>query len=200
MAHSPTGFASLFSVYCTILGNEEDFPPLPISSEGTPCKEPVRKKALVAKGEENSGIILTPLKLSEFINTHFDTVEKLVIDNSLKTEGFKKSIDFAIEEIKDVKKRVNSIENRTKKDDTLLEREKRLIDSERYSRRWNLKLYGVPETVSKEDVKKETIRICQAIFPEGKQKLPDVIDSVHCLGKMRENNSRPRGIILHFSS
>lgn len=138
---------------------------------------------------------------SNLINTRFNSLEKLINANTLKIEGLKNSIDFAFEEIKEVKKRVDVIENNTKKDGaSILQLQERLIESERYFRRWNLKLYGVPETVTREDVKKETIRICQSVFPEGKQKLPDVIDTVHRLGKFKENASKPRGIILQFSS
>ncbi|KAI9999571.1 hypothetical protein NQD34_018393 [Periophthalmus magnuspinnatus] len=133
--------------------------------------------------------------LSNLINTRFDDLEKLISANTMKIEGLKKSVDFAYDQIKDIKQRVDVIEN-----STILQLKERLVESERYSRRWNLKLYGVPETVNKEDVKKETIRICQSVLPEGKQKLPDVIDTVHRLGKLKENESRPRGIILQFSS
>ncbi|MEQ2246157.1 hypothetical protein ILYODFUR_035322 [Ilyodon furcidens] len=52
----------------------------------------------------------------------------------------------------------------------------------------------VYQRLSKEHVKKETIRIFQAIFPGGKQELP-----VHRLGKIRENDNRPRGIMLQLS-
>ncbi|KAK7880687.1 hypothetical protein WMY93_032685 [Mugilogobius chulae] len=128
---------------------EEDFPPLPLSVEGTRAKNQHTRKHC-----------LHPLK-----------------------------------------KRVDVIESNTNKDGaTILQLQERLVESERYSRRWNLKLYGVPESVAKEDVKKETIRICQSVFPEGKQKLPDVIDTVHRLGKLKENERKPRGIILQFSS
>ncbi|KAJ0057693.1 hypothetical protein NL108_011915 [Boleophthalmus pectinirostris] len=188
-----------------ILG-EEEFPHLPLSVEGTPCKEPAPKKALLATpgddgkrgygGDQDvTGI------LSNLINTRFDDLEKLINANTVSIEGLKKSVDFAFDQIKDVKQRVDVIESNTRKDGaTILQLQERLVESERYSRRWNLKLYGVPETVIKEEVKKDTIRICQSVFPEGKQKLPDVIDIVHRLGKMRENENKPRGIILRFSS
>ncbi|KAK5614650.1 hypothetical protein CRENBAI_012767 [Crenichthys baileyi] len=57
----------------------------------------------------------------------------------------------------------------------------------------------VYQRLSKENVKKETIGICQAILPGGKQELPDVIDTVHRLGKMRLNDNRPREIIFQLS-
>lgn len=96
-----------------VVSFEEEFPPLPISPEGTPCKEPAHKKAHVVQGEEKSGNEPDVIKtLSDLINTRFDaantrfdTVEKLVNDNSVKIEGLKKSIDFAFDEIKDVKKK-----------------------------------------------------------------------------------------------
>lgn len=90
-------------------------------------------------------------------------MENLINANALKIEGLKKSIDFAFDEIKAVKTRVDTVERKTNKDGaTIVELQQHLTDTECYSRRWNLKLYGVPESVTKEDVKKEAIRICQS--------------------------------------
>lgn len=61
-----------------------------------------------------------------------------------------------------------------------------------------MKLHGLPESV--EDVKTETIKICQTSLPQEQSKLTEVIDIVHCLGKRKPGVVRTRGIILHFLS
>lgn len=76
--------------------------------------------------------------------------------------------------------------------------EQRLIELENYSRRWNLRLYGVPETKD-QNVRRVVIEICQSIPPEHKTKFSDVIDTVHRLGQPRKEEFKPRGIILQFT-
>lgn len=79
---------------------EEDFLPLPLSIEGTPCKEQAQIKALLAKneGEDMCGrdkqVIAVP---STLINSLFDAMEKLINANTLNMEGMKKSMDFAFD-------------------------------------------------------------------------------------------------------
>ncbi|ROI15540.1 hypothetical protein DPX16_0772 [Anabarilius grahami] len=76
--------------------------------------------------------------------------------------------------------------------------ESRITELERYSRRWNLKLHGVPENVNEKNERKEVVRICQKLLPEHADHLPDVIDTVHRVGVKKINSSR--GIIIQFSS
>ncbi len=77
--------------------------------------------------------------------------------------------------------------------------EQRLSDLERYSRRWNLRSQGVPEK-EREEVRAESIHICKATFPEGGHSLADKIDRVYRIGRRLQNCSRPRPIIIQFSS
>lgn len=44
------------------------------------------------------------------------------------------------------------------------------------------------------------ISICQAVLPDFKAKIPDGIDTVHRLGQLKGDDSKPRGIILQFTS
>ncbi|KAK5614063.1 hypothetical protein CRENBAI_011781 [Crenichthys baileyi] len=74
----------------------------------------------------------------------------------------------------------------------------RITDMERYSRRWNLKLHGVSERVEEKDVRREVIRICQALLPSDAERLPQVIDTMHRVGIKKTNGTR--SIILQFSS
>lgn len=69
--------------------------------------------------------------------------------------------------------------------------------SERYSRRWNLRLLNLPEHSNK-DARKEVMNITTQLIPEEKSKLGFIIDTVHRVGRTKdENSSRP--IILQFT-
>lgn len=197
-------YVSLPATTLSVAMATEDFPPLPSSTATTPSKSPISKKALFDSDNKDKTVDATKEiigTLSQLINTRSEEIKAMVNENSMKIEGLKKSVDFAFQEIQDIKGRMNKVEDCHKKDQSLLsEIQKRVEENERYSRRWNLKLHGVPETVSKEKIKDETIKICQAILPEKKSSLPDVIDTAHRVGKKPENSSKPRGIILQFTS
>ncbi len=77
-----------------------------------------------------------------------------------------------------------------------MEKDRRLSQWESYLRRWNPILYGIPERKRK-DVRGRVIDVCQHILPEDKDKLPNVIDTVHRLGRKQPNKTR--GNILQFA-
>lgn len=56
----------------------------------------------------------------------------------------------------------------------------RLTETERYRRRWALRLYGLPEE-REENVKKKAIDICQQIAPN--QNMNQAIDVMHRIGR-----------------
>ncbi|CAL9699537.1 unnamed protein product [Knipowitschia caucasica] len=121
-------------------------------------------------------------------------------DLALQISGLKKTVDFACEEIKDVKGRVGALEVRiTKKESQIETSLQRITDLERYSRRWNLRLFGIEETLN-EDARKIAIDICQAVLPEDKSRLRETIDSVHRIGPKRQSGSKPRAISIQFIS
>ncbi|XP_016418701.1 uncharacterized protein LOC107748441, partial [Sinocyclocheilus rhinocerous] len=158
----------------------------------SPGKPPSKK----GRAEDDS-VIST---LSQLINNRSDALEKMVGDNALKIEGLKKTVDYICAELNDVKGKVGHVEARLSSEEKKMEFcETRIADLERYSRRWNLRLQGVPEKEG-EDIRAESIRICVATFPEGSKILPDKIDTVHRIGKRPLNTSRPRAVIIQFSS
>ncbi|KAG1934307.1 hypothetical protein F2P79_019917 [Pimephales promelas] len=180
----------------SLMPSEDDFPSYP----ATPCKPPASKKALLrddcAGSTSNSDIVDT---LSTLINARSDAIEKMVGENTMKIEGLKMTIDFACREIKDVKKRVENMEKCVKKEEEeVVHLKVRVTELENYSRRWNLKLFGIPESIV--DVKIESIQICQAILPQDQNKVAEAIDIVHRLGKRQPGVSKPRGVILRFLS
>ena len=171
------------------MADEVEFPSLP----STPNKPPTAQKKTT-----DLDIVAT---LSVLINSRSDAIEEMVRSNTLVIEGLKKTVEFACAEIKEVKGRVHVIEKRMEKvEQKTNDYHKRVTDMEQYTRRWNLRLYGVPEVLN-EDVRCEAIRICQAVMPENKAKVADSIDIVHRLGRKKlQNDPKPRGVIILFTS
>ncbi|KAM3599083.1 uncharacterized protein V6R79_018580 [Siganus canaliculatus] len=68
------------------------------------------------------------------------------------------------------------------------ELEEKLNEAERYQRRWNLRLYGLPEQGG-EDIKRRVTEICSAIAPEVRDPLLHV-DISHRIGRQMEGKTR----------
>ncbi|XP_016343616.1 uncharacterized protein LOC107689943 [Sinocyclocheilus anshuiensis] len=164
------------------LENEEEFPPLPL----TPSKPPIAKKPTLSQfSADNLRSDEIVAKLAHLINTRSDALEEMV----KATRG----------EIKDLKEKLGFIERRVEiSEQSTLTCMNRVVDMERYSRRWNMKVHGIPEAV-KENVREEVIRICQEVLPQEREQLPAVIDVAHRLGSKRLNESRPRAVIVRFA-
>lgn len=67
--------------------------------------------------------------------------------------------------------------------------EQRMDEMESYSRRWNLRLYGVSEDKD-ENVRLQAIKICKAVLPEDSGRLSETIDIAHRLGKKHIANDK----------
>lgn len=81
---------------------------------------------------------------------------------------------------------VKETEDKVKSMDTCMEEQKRKIqESERHSRRWNLRLINLPE---KENVR-EVLKTMSQIAPDDKNKVRFVVDTVHRVGRPRDNKS-----------
>lgn len=188
---------------------DDHFPTLPI----TPVKSPAPKWRRVE--DTTTDAILSQLSsLSQLINHRSDALEKLVSDNSMviadvkmavtentkQIADIKDSFDAVCAEVKSVKERVDRCESRIEACKVNTDKtEQRVSQLETYSRRWNLKLYGLEEN-DQQDLRQEIIQICQGLLPEAKTKLPDAIDVVHRLGPRKAGNNQPRGVIVRFSS
>lgn len=127
-------------------------------------------------------------------------MKKAVQENTEHITAVKESFDAVCAELNDMKSRVVSVEAQLEKYKAIAEaQEKRISHLESYSRRWNLKLYGLTER-DKQDVRQEVIKVCRSVIPEMQDKSPDVVDTVHRIGPKRSNNNQPRGIIIQFTS
>lgn len=164
------------------LGSEEEFPSLPIVLT-TPSKPPIAKKPSLSQNSmDKSDEIVT--KLANLINTRSDALEEMV--NATRAE------------IKALKEKMGCIERRVEKSEqSTLSCMNRVTDLERYGRRWNLKLHGIPEAPN-EKVREEVIRICQQVLPQERDQLPAAIDVAHRVGPKRVNDSRSRVVIIRF--
>jgi len=187
----------------------DDFPPLSI----TPVKSPAPKLRRVE--DSTTDAILSQLSsLSQLINSRSDALEKLVSDNSVVIADVKMAVTENTKQIAGIKDsfdavcaEVNSVKERVDRCESLIEAckvntdkaEQRVSQLEAYSRRWNLKLYGLEEN-DQQDLRHEFIQICLRLLPEAKTKLPDAIDVVHRLGPRKPGNIQPRGVIARFSS
>ncbi|XP_016117266.1 uncharacterized protein [Sinocyclocheilus grahami] len=188
---------------------EEEFPCLP----ETPGKSPAIKQRK-AESADTTAILSQLGELSRLINNRSDALEKMVGENSRviasmketinentrQISGVKDVIDFMSAEVKDLKVKVGATESLAKRVEfNWHEQEKRLLHLEAYSRRWSLRVHGVPES-ERENVRGKIIDVCQQLLPDAKDKLPDAVDTVHRLGRKRLNDSKPRGIIIQFTS
>lgn len=161
----------------------------------TPLQSPATKKGKPAAGEEDPDTIVA--KLSALINSRADSLESMV---TMKIEGLKKTIDFISEEVKDMKAKLKEVDAKTKMEEKrLVSCETRIAELERYSRRWNLRLAGVPEK-DFENITATVVDICQKTIANENVKVAEGVDIVHRLGKRDRTKKSPRNIIIRFLS
>ncbi len=105
--------------------------------------------------------------------------------NTERIDELSKKIDLAFADIKEIESKICKVEGRVlelEKPVKMLER--RMDEFESYSRRWNLRLHGVPENKD-ENVRLQTVKICQSILPEESSRLSEVIDIASWARKAR---------------
>lgn len=118
-------------------------------------------------------------------------------ENTLAIANLAKSLDFNFKEVKDCKDKVIILEKQVSA--IAAENEdlrQRVLESERYKRRWNLRIHGLKENEG-ENARERVINILSQITPQWSEKMGDVVDSAHRLGRKVEGKSRQ--IIVQFS-
>lgn len=189
-----------------IMPPEVVIPPLP----ETPCKSPVIKQRKIESIDAAN--ILSQLKdLSILINNRSDGLERMVAENARAIASMIETVNENTKQIADVKTAVEFLcaevnvksqlglmETKVKKVEAKSsEHEQRLSHLEGYTRRWKLRIYGIPEK-EREDVQERVIQVCQQLLPEAKDKLPYTVDTVHRLGRKQTSSDKPRGIIFVY--
>lgn len=138
----------------------------------TPSKEPAPKKGRCNDNSDelNSAMALAIISsLKSVINDRADILDKGI-------EGLKTSVEFLTEEMKDIKckaertdKRVDAAENR------INDLESKVMELARYKRRWNLRLYGLPE-LQGENIRQRVLDVCTSVIPAYADKVSDLTD------------------------
>lgn len=165
----------------------------------TPVESPSSSPALKVKRKEKSDLSLEVVQANILaaVNQRADNLELMVRDNKSGIEELKTSINFAFAEIEDLKNENKKLsELCTSHEKTIKNMEIRLTETERYRRRWALRLYGLPEE-REENVKRKAIDICQQIAPN--QNMNQAIDVVHRIGRRDASNTHPRSVIILFA-
>ena len=138
--------------------------------------------------------------ISTKINERADNLESMINHNTVSIDALKKSIDFAFAKVDSLKTDMKVVKTTTEKNEQKLsELELKLNDAERYQRRWNLRLHGVPEE-KQEDIKAKVITICCSMVPDAHAKIRKDIDIVHRLGRYQENMRRSRTTIIRITN
>ncbi|XDV25920.1 hypothetical protein PO909_029746 [Leuciscus waleckii] len=110
--------------------------------------------------------------------------------------SLKEATEFLFQELKDVKAVISNMktmgEDHQKR---ITELEDKLNDTERYQRRWNLRLYGLAEQEG-EDVKIRVVEICRSVIPENEEACQQHIDVSHRVGRKSVEKIRP--VIIRF--
>ena len=145
-----------YTVSETLACNQDaDLTPLPESAPDTPVKPEEKKKQ-----KADPSLIDIQNNIVAAINVRADNLEGMITKNAVSIEELKKSIDFAFAEVESLKADMRDVKTASKRyDQQITELQLKLNETERYGRRRNLRLHGVPESNS-EDIKVKVIKIC----------------------------------------
>ncbi|XP_051980432.1 uncharacterized protein si:ch211-196c10.15 [Xyrauchen texanus] len=163
--------------------------------ESAPCT-PVAKKGKVEPtlSELQDNIVRL---VAEKIKENADNLAGLIKKNADTIETLKESSEFLFKEVQDMKTEIKTV--KIASDDhqkRITGLEDRVNEMERYHRRWNLRLYGLPEQEG-EDVKQRVIDICKAVIQDPEEDLRSQIDVSHRIGRREDGKTRP--VITRFA-
>ncbi|KAK7880199.1 hypothetical protein WMY93_033132 [Mugilogobius chulae] len=129
------------------------------------------------------------------ILTRFDGLDGKLENIECRMDG----VQTTLKKFDVLEKKLEGIENRIDKIGQKQILREKCLESERYKRRWDLRLVGVPEK-DNEDTRDVVIGILTRVVPMSVEKLRDTVDTVHRLGKKGAvNNNMPRTIIIQFA-
>ena len=172
-----------------VVKNKPNLPPKPSATpkrqlELTPGKQQPPTKQMVK--EPSLGEIFAAIqKVESTLNENTSLLNKLVarVDtNSVAITETKSRVDIHEQELEYLKEENNSLRDK-------------VLEVERYKRRWNLRLSGWKERDG-EDIRKKVEGLLVKICPDWADEIEDVVDSVHRVGIKEDNKSRQ--VIMQF--
>ncbi|CAM4682817.1 unnamed protein product [Leuciscus chuanchicus] len=117
--------------------------------------------------------------------------------NSIMLTSIAKAVEFNAAEIKDCKTQLQSTVrdvSDVKKDNAELM--ERVLELERYKRRWNLRIRGLKEKEG-EDIRVAVADLLVKISRSWSSSINQIVDSVHRIGRREENKTRH--VIIQFT-
>ncbi|KAK7886978.1 hypothetical protein WMY93_026599 [Mugilogobius chulae] len=173
-----------------------------VNLDHTPIKAPNPKKKKREKPSDETAMesilkAVTEMKAaldrqSEKLDTQTEFLRKFETRVEANTVAIKENNDNIVL----LQQKVNELQ----KENKCLKEE--VADVARYKRRWNLRLNGLPEKDG-EDIRERVIGVLTRVVPMSVERLRDVVDVVHRLGKRGNpatSNNTPRSTIMQFVS
>lgn len=177
-----------------ILMEWSDDPPLSLCSSlpETPVSSPNSKKACARDNDEVSNADI--LNAIHHLTSRFISLEQKISQNTEEIVAIKENIEGIEHMAKTNNDKMHVMSRR------LSEQDEKIKEAERYGRRWNLKLFNLTESTneSAEDRRKQIFQIFGQIAPDERNKLDFLVDTIHRIGRPRDDRS-PRPVIIQFT-
>lgn len=173
------------------------------STEKTKRKDPfsplkitptAKRQDMGTEGKEGMNAVLVAIKQ---LTDKVDTLGTQLQQNSIMLTSIAKAVEFNAAEIKDCKTQLQSTVrdvSAVKKDNAELM--ERVLELERYKRRWNLRIRGLKEKEG-EDIREAVADLLVKISPSWSSSINQIVDSVHRIGRREDN--RTRHVIIQFT-
>lgn len=165
--------------------------PLPESEPCTPDSKRSRPEPTLGEVQDNIVKILV-----EKMSQNTDVLNQEIKQNRECVNSLKEATEYLFQELKDVKSDISNMKTTSEDHQKrITELEDKLNETERYQRRWNLRLYGLGEEEG-EDVKARVVQICRSVIPDNEDACQQHIDVSHRVG--RKNAEKIRPVIIRF--
>ncbi|XP_023185888.1 uncharacterized protein LOC111607963 [Xiphophorus maculatus] len=150
-----------------------------------------------SQDQMNTEAILSAISsLGQKLDDRMEEVGMQIKQHSAMLAAIAKSVQLNSEELNDCKKKIIELEKQV---DTLSKENVQLkggvLNSERYKRRWSLRIKGKKEK-SGENIRDEVVALLCKIAPDLASKMDEEVDVVHRVG--RKMHDRDRQIIILF--
>lgn len=136
-------------------------------------------------------------QLGQRLNDRMDDISSQIQQHSAMLASVAKTTQLNSEDIEVCKTKIKSLERQV---GSLLKEKgdlkERLVEQERYKRRWSLRIKGKKEDVN-ENIRADTVNLLCKVAPDLADKMEDAVDIVHRVGRKIEN--RHRQVIVLFS-
>lgn len=169
----------------------------------TPAKSPATKKGKITSPESDLNKVMAAIQsLSAKCEVIFEKVtsmETTVRNTDQAITFLNETVEKLLKDTTNHNERISVLEKKTSE---LREENKQLklqlLEANSYRRRWGLRLHGMKEEDHQENTRDLVIKVLGKISPKIAEKLPEVVDSVHRIGKRKDGNAA-RGVIIQFS-